>query len=259
MERNTIIGLIIAALAVIFTLRQGANTQPTRRSPSAATTASAFGAVLGTPIIDGIGDDEVWTAAAWQPLNQVWLGETPLDPADFSGRYKVAWDENNLYLLVEVVDDVLRDTHPNGLEKYWDDDCLEVFLDEDASGGDHQYNYNAFAYHLSLSGKVADIGPDKQPHFYDDHCVYKVETVGGRSVWEVAIKVFDGKRYVDGGDNIPKLLRAGKKMGFALAYCDNDHSEAREHFIGNVPIAGADKNRGWIDASVFGMLELAPY
>lgn len=41
-----------------------------------------------------------------------------------------------------------------------------------------------------------------------------------------------------------------------LAYGDNDHSPERENFIGNVRIDGTDKNRGWIDAGVFGLLEL---
>jgi len=38
---------------------------------------------------------------------------------------------------------------------------------------------------------------------------------------------------------------------FAIAYCDNDHSEERENFIGIVYVAGPDKNRGWIDSGIF--------
>jgi hypothetical protein len=43
-----------------------------------------------------------------------------------------------------------------------------------------------------------------------------------------------------------------KKIGFMLAYCDNDTSVERENFIGSIPIAGPEKNVGWINASVFG-------
>ena len=57
-------------------------------------------------------------------------------------------------------------------------------------------------------------------------------------------------------ENVPIKLSAGKKLGFALAYCDNDYSEERENFIGSVAIEGEDKNRGWIDAGIFGTLEL---
>jgi hypothetical protein len=45
-------------------------------------------------------------------------------------------------------------------------------------------------------------------------------------------------------------------MGFALAYCDNDTSKERENFIGSVAVAGEDKNRGWIDAGIFGTIVL---
>jgi len=62
--------------------------------------------------------------------------------------------------------------------------------------------------------------------------------------------------YKDGEKNTPVKLKSGKKIGFALAYCDNDHSERRENFIGSIPVAGDDKNRGWIDAGIFGELIL---
>ncbi|MBW2998850.1 CBM9 family sugar-binding protein, partial [Candidatus Woesearchaeota archaeon] len=47
-----------------------------------------------------------------------------------------------------------------------------------------------------------------------------------------------------------------KKIGFAIAYCDNDTSEHRENFIGSVFVDGNDKDRGWKDAGIFGTIEL---
>jgi hypothetical protein len=43
-----------------------------------------------------------------------------------------------------------------------------------------------------------------------------------------------------------------------LAYCDNDGSKEREHFIGSHKISAVNgnKNLGYIDASVFGELNL---
>lgn len=234
------------------------------RSPKQAATAFAAPAPIvevdllapyGSPVIDGKADDPVWEMSEWLPLDQVWIGKN-LSPDDFKGRYKLAWDENNLYVLAEITDDTLIDIHPDGLDHYWDDDCLEIFIDEDASGGNHQYSYNAFAYHIALDGKVVDIAPDSSYQYFNDHCLTRRTSAGNKSVWEVAVKVFDGKRYEDGADNVPKMLKPGKVMGFALAYCDNDHSPEREHFIGNVAVAGEDKNRGWIDAGIFGKLGL---
>jgi len=253
MNRDTIIGLSIAFLTVIFILFQ---TPKTRLQPeSSGPDRQPFAAAYGSPVLNGLADDPVWQTAEWLPLDQIWIGAPPTAD-DFSGRYKILWDENNLYVLAEITDDTLIDIHPDGLVNYWDDDCLEIFVDEDASGGNHQFGYNAFAYHIALDGKVADIGPDQKPHYYDDHCTVRRVTTGNVSVWEVAIKIFDGNKYDDGGDNIPKMLKRNKKMGFALAYCDNDHSSERENFIGSVRVEGEDKNRGWIDAGIFGLLTL---
>lgn len=216
---------------------------------------TTFSAVYGSPTLDGSASDEAWENAEWYDLDQTWVGEKP-DTNDVSGRYKILWDENNLYILAEITDDTLIDIHPNGLENYWDDDCLEIFIDEDASGGNHQFSYNAFAYHISLDSRVVDIAPDSSFRFYDDHCVSRMTTAGKVSVWEVAVKIFDGNKYVDNAENIPKMLSKGKIMGFALAYCDNDRSSEREHFIGSVPIEGVDKNQGFKDAGVFGKLTL---
>lgn len=256
MNREPFVGLAMVALLALFIwFLRSPKPEKAHYSPPVPPSAADFTAPYGTPTLDGDGADSVWQQSEWLPLDQIWIGAPPA-PADFSGRYKIAWDENNLYLLVEIMDDTLVDTHSDGLERYWDDDCLEIFLDEDASGGNHQYNYNAFAYHVALDGRVADIAPDSSFQYYNDHCLTRRTTTGNVSSWELAVKIFDGNRYADGGDNIPKTLRAGKRMGFALAYCDNDHSPERENFIGNVAVEGADKNRGWIDAGIFGQLEL---
>ncbi len=208
-----------------------------------------------TPLIDGVATDSVWARAEWLPLDQTWLGDAPT-ATDFSGRYKVAWDNNFIYLLAEIVDDTLVDTHKDGLEKYWDDDCLEVFLDEDRSGGNHLASYQAFAYHIALDNRVVDFGPDRAPHYYDQHLPQRARTCRGDTcVWEVAISIFDST-YADVASDAPVQLTTGKRMGFMLAYCDNDRSEERENFVGNVPIPGEDKNRGYIDAGVFGELVL---
>ncbi len=254
MEKNTIIGLAAAFCTLVFVMSQKSDSD-TSTVAGVYAPKTHFLASYGSPLINGHDDDEAWQNAQWLPLDQTWIGQPPA-PADFTGRYKILWDESNLYLLAEITDDTLVDTHSDGLVKYWDDDCLEIFIDEDASGGDHQYNYNAFAYHIALDGRVTDTNPDKAFAYYNDHCTTRRTTTGRTTIWEVAVKIFDGKNYEDGEENIPKMLSAGKEMGFALAYCDNDHSPARENFMGNVVVAGVDKNLGWIDAGIFGLLKL---
>lgn len=212
-------------------------------------------AVNGTPVLDGSASDEAWENATWYPMPYSWKENAP-DSNDFKGRFKVLWDDNMLYVLAEITDDTLTDIHPDGLVQYDDDDCLVLYLDEDASGGDHAYNYNAFAYHIALDGKVADIAPDSSDQFFDEHCVSRRTTSGKISVWEVGVKVYDGKTYTDGGENIPKMLQQGKKLKFAAAYYDNDRSSEKEHVMGSFPAANEPKDKAWQNADNFGTMEL---
>ncbi|WP_229724418.1 DUF6265 family protein [Winogradskyella forsetii] len=206
------------------------------------------------PIIDGKADDEIWSETNWLPLDQRWLGN-PYSNEDFSGRYKLSWAEDALYLLAEIEDDKLIDKHSDPLIAWWDDDCLEVFIDEDNSGGEHQYSHNAFAYHIALDGNVVDMSTKKEGKLYNSHIESKRITTVNTSIWEVKIALFDDS-YNDDGDNTSIKLQPGKEIGFALAYCDNDNSKERENFIGSVFVEGEDKNRGWIDANIFGTLKL---
>ena len=207
------------------------------------------------PTVDGVADETIWQQARWQVLKYRWLGPEYSDE-DFQGRYKVVWTANKLYILGEFVDDVLIDTHRDPLEQYWDDDCLEIFLDEDYSGGEHQYNHNAFAYHMSLDNQAIDIGTDEKPHNYSDHVESRWQQLGNKIVWELAIDIYTDN-YIDGSDeNTPITLSAGKLLGLMVAYCDNDGSELRENFIGSESVPSGPKDRGWIDAGLFGALIL---
>ncbi|WP_282161415.1 sugar-binding protein [Ulvibacterium marinum] len=204
--------------------------------------------------IDGKATENIWAHANWHALDQNWLGGS-YEHDDFNGHYKLSWDEDALYVLVEITDDVLFDQYKDPLKLWWNDDCVEVFIDEDNSGGLHQFSHNAFAYHIALDGNVVDLAPNKEPQLYNEHIVSKHTTEGQTTTWEIAIYVYDDT-YVDGGNNIPKTLNSAKKIGFALAYCDNDSSTERENFIGSVFVPGEDKNQGWINADIFGTLLL---
>jgi len=205
--------------------------------------------------VDGIADEAIWGKARWQKIKYRWLGPEYSDE-DFQGRFKVVWTADKLYILTEFVDDILIDTHRDPLVQYWDDDCLEIFIDEDYSGGEHQYNHNAFAYHMSLDNQAIDMGVDERPHNYTHHVESRWQQQGNKIVWEVAIDIYTDS-YEDGSDdNKPIELSAGKLMGLMLAYCDNDGSELRENFVGSESVPSGPKDRGWIDAGLFGALLL---
>ena len=206
------------------------------------------------PVIDGVADDPAWEKATWYPLDQLWIGEA-YTPEDFSGRYKLTWTPEGLYLLVEVIDDVLYDQYKDPLELWWDDDCVEIFVDEDNSGGNHLFTHNAFAYHISLTHDVVDMSPEEKGALYNEHVETAHKTEGNTTVWEHKVYVYDDT-YTDGQTNDAVVLQSGKKVGFSLAYCDNDKSKERENFIGSAYVPGEDKNQGYINASTFGTIVL---
>jgi hypothetical protein len=99
------------------------------------------------PVIDGK-EDDVWASIPGNRLENVsqsfGSGEkanAPSSPEDLSATYRAMWDENNLYVLVDVTDDkLINDTSdtqpirvPSGSERiaWWYDDCIEVFIDAD--------------------------------------------------------------------------------------------------------------------------------
>ncbi|MFD2185788.1 sugar-binding protein [Aquimarina celericrescens] len=206
------------------------------------------------PKLDGKMDDPAWKEALWYGLDQRWIGD-PYTFGDFFGRYKLVWTPEALYILVEVKDNLLFDQHKDPLKLWWDDDCVEIFIDADNSGGDHQYSNNAFAYHVALDGNVVDLGTDKKPLLYNNHVTTKRVTNDDVSIWEFEIIVYDDT-YEEGKINDPIILKKDQKLGFALAYNDNDGSKERENFIGSVFIPGEEKNLGWINADVFGTIVL---
>jgi len=206
------------------------------------------------PQIDGLMNDPIWKDIPWNNIDHRWLGEK-LTEQDFKGRYKLTWTPEAIYIAAEITDDILYDEHEDPLTLWWDDDCLEIFIDADNSGGGHQYTHNAFAYHVALDGNVVDIAPGEIPTLYNSHVTSKRITEGNTSIWECQLYVYEDT-YIDNGVNDQKVLESGQKMGFALAYCDNDSSKERENFIGSIFVEGEDKNRGWIDAGIFGTIRL---
>ena len=214
-------------------------------------------------MLDGFALEASWSEVAFRELDQILIGDK-LATEDFNGRYKLLWNEDALYLYFVFTDDVLADAYANPLEKYWEDDCVEIFVDEDASGGNHQYDYNAFAYHIALDGNVVDIGPREAngnavPLLFNHHIQSKWRRAADTHElhWEIKIALYDDN-YLPNQQHQSVRLAANKTIGFMLAYCDADGAGKREHFIGSYPITpvNGDKNLGYITADVFEKMRL---
>ncbi len=81
------------------------------------------------PVIDGLGDDAVWSNAVVHGFNEFNLVDNaggPLDgPNDLSAYWLGLWDDNNLYLYVEVTDDTIVTEDSCD----WQDDSIEFYID----------------------------------------------------------------------------------------------------------------------------------
>ncbi|MDD6210135.1 MAG: sugar-binding protein [Bacteroidales bacterium] len=257
-----------------------------------------------SPTFDGIGDENIWDAAPWYAIDNIWL---PYDndlnypgvqakeggnklwegPADFTGKFKVLWSEteNVLYILAEIEDDVFVDGYVSGGD-YPNYDILELFVDEDKSGGKHVHNAgselsaNAFSYHLAVDAieddvqtifKAMDIAgtgwvnswnPDYKDHFA--HFAMRKE--GNICTYEMALKLYSDQ-YDTSTPTTPHseqhrvTLTDNKEIGFAVAYCDNDDPDempkARDHFFGSVSLPAEENNTCWENADRYGTLILS--
>ncbi|WP_440895025.1 endo-1,4-beta-xylanase [Amphibacillus sp. Q70] len=125
-------------------------------------------AVFGTPAIDGELDD-VWKQAPILPINRyqgAWQG------AD--GEARVLWDEENLYVFVQVSDSVLDKSS----DQVHEQDSVEVFIDENNQktsfyqDDDGQYRVN-FANETSFNPSDAGVGFESATTINGSH--YTVE------------------------------------------------------------------------------------
>lgn len=207
--------------------------------------------------IDGIADEACWNDADWYDISQVWMPyNATMNAGDFEGKFKTAWDGNYLYVLVEVLDDVLSDDHSDPLQNWWDDDCLEIFIDEDRSGGWHQNDENAFAYHLSVFYDAIDLGASDGVN-YKEHVEVVMDTIAENTyLWEMAIKIYDDTYDGSSPEASRVTLTANKIMGFTIAYCDNDETTSRENFIGSIELPADKNNICYQDATYFGSMKL---
>ncbi len=202
--------------------------------------------------IDGCGNDQIWSDTNWYGMNYMWIGKE-VDTLDYHGKFKLAWDRQFLYILVEIMDDTLHPTLNDGIENYWKGDYVEIFIDEDKSGGDHKFNHQAFAYHISTEGHAIDQSTQQQPIFLDDHIKVSRTSTGSKHLWEIAIQLYDDDfDDQDRLNNKPLTLTAQKLIGFSIAYGDNDGNKNRENFIGSKKSHGNNNDDGYINADVFG-------
>jgi hypothetical protein len=241
------------------------------------------------PVIDGNGDDPAWEKSEWQDINYAWMYQPPKSlsgtlnkdgtvskTVDFSGRFKVVWTADRLYILAEIIDDIKYCPVTDPTQSPEKNDCLEFFIDENASGGvrNSDGGNNFFTYHLNFDGVNAADWIGNRIELRNSHVNYKInETAAPLYVWEIEMKVYNSSYPLNSTPAVDPVntlvtLTEGKKMGFAAAYCDNDknaHSSNsaqigdRDHFIGSMFVKGGtdyERNTAYLNSSQYAKLYL---
>jgi hypothetical protein len=280
-------------ISVLIVFICSTNTCIAQHGPVQDDTVSAPEAI-SPPILDGRDNDDCWQNIPWQPITQVWIPYgAAVDSSDFSGRYKITWSSvsNLLYILVEVMDNVFVDGFKPGITSdLFNYDIIEVFIDENKSGGMHVFSgkdtigiqlgtnsANAFSYHIYA--RFPEEGGVTKDHYvqdiagtdwsdirrvnYSSHIPeFALYKKGTKAVWEFSLIVYNDKydEFQSREDMVRPKLRAGKIMGLSLAYCDNDHPEiepkVRGKFFGSVWVPPAAYNDHWKNADYFGTVKL---
>jgi hypothetical protein len=239
--------------------------------------------VSEVPQIDGEHTDACWTTVDWHHLDQMWIpwGVNNYPFEDFHGKFKVMWSEetNMLYFIAKTYDDVFVDNYIYPNSGYHHFDILEVFIDEDQSGGGHIFDTdtenseNAFAYHIAIN-LPPDGGTTTEAHacdiagyswgdmFVADYMNHFGEFIVKRNgfelTWEFSLKLYTDAYDHDDPEASRASLSPGKDIGISLAYCENDTPGTdRDNFFGSVVVTEDAHNNHWMNSDDFGKFKLS--
>ncbi len=187
-----------------------------------------------SPVIDGI-EDDVWSVADRNKLTNVVY--SPLSsPNDLSADYKIMWDANNLYLLADVTDDVLK----NDADEAWENDAVEVFIDADnskaASYGQNDYQY-VFVWDKT-SPRIQEV---KHQHTEGVQFAFSTTGTGYRAEIKFPWSTLGTKPHT------------GSKIGLDVHVVDNDKGGKRDRKL----IWHGAQDNAWENPRAFGNAELA--
>jgi hypothetical protein len=190
------------------------------------------------PVLDGVGDDAVWGSAPAHGTDEFEELETPLDgDEDLQVTWKALWDDENLYVLIEVNDDEII----NFEALNWEDDSLEIYVD--AQNLDvAEYNPGSGAFDIPAYQFTALAGqepiPDTTTLFThginsygsgdDGHYPQGADT--GGMVWTESpgFYSFEVAFPWESLEETPANIQERGSFGFGIAINDDDDGGARD-------------------------------
>jgi len=188
----------------------------------------------GPVVVDGKAE-ALWSEARPYKIGNI-IYLLPSNDEDFSASYKALWDEKNLYVLVDVTDENLK----NDSSDFWLDDCVEIFVDADNSKSG-SYGDNDYQFHFGWAEANPSMGESQHNQ------TGGVEFAVGRADagYRVEIKFPWATLGVEPS--------AGKKIGLDVHVNDDDDGGDRDT---KLTWQGKQDN-AWQNPGVLGTAELA--
>jgi len=192
--------------------------------------ARDFSIRTGTPVIDGEVDD-IWADVAAHPVSTNIDGTEPDGPGDASGQFRVLYDAENLYALVDVNDEALY----NDSGSSYLDDSVEFYVDGDNTKAGPGLTGNARQY--TFGWTTTEIQGTNTNLTGVEHA--QVDTATG---WRIELKLPWQSLM---GTSAP----VGQLIGIDCFYNDDDDgADTRESQIAWHSLAGGD----WETAASWG-------
>lgn len=202
---------------------ESTNTKPVPTIPSRRPGTSTEALYVSTaPTIDG-GWGE-WTATAY-PMKTVVFGKANWSGADdLEASYRVAWDNQYLYIAVKVIDEkyVQNATGDN----IYKGDSVELLLDVNLEGDYYSTQLSQDDFQLGIAPGKGDVGSNVEAFLW-----FPRSLTGGRSDIKIGAIKADGLYRVEFA--VPWSLFGitpvqGTHFGFAVSVSDNDNPNKNE-------------------------------
>ena len=186
--------------------------------------------------------------------------------------------------LVEITDDVISDAYKLGqTADIYNFDMIEVFIDQDKSGGEHIFDTNttnaenAFAYHIFAKQPESDPSTTeyyvtdlagtgwnnrKDPSYVDHLPEFSLGRIDNVSTYEFSLIVYNDTYSESNKETSRVTLQKNTEMGLSLAANDDDEPEIdpskteRDNMIGSVAVKKENNNDHWMLANDFGTVRL---
>ena len=159
------------------------------------------------------------------------------DPRDLSAVWSSSWDEENLYVWVNVQDDrLVKDS-----SKPWADDSVEIYIDADGSRKSSYDGHNDFQLTYRVNDRKLSVSSNSASQY----------------IQGVKQKIIKQKNGYQLATTIPwKALKvkpfAGKKVGFEVQVNDDDTGNNRDAKLS----WNANSDAAWKNPQMFGQLVL---